>query len=126
MYCLMWLHCPEIASVYVASWLFGCMVILSGLILQRLAEVGLDGKWGYINLLKHAVDGSGHFLLMVECSRVFGLVNFAGAYLVVSKLDPVLKPPAACCSTTMRPVLPNDNVVLVGWRNSSVDFDRYC
>ncbi|GMH14040.1 hypothetical protein Nepgr_015881 [Nepenthes gracilis] len=58
------------------------------------------------------LDGSGRFLLMLECSRVFGVVNFAGAYLVVSKLDPVLIPPAACCSTAMRPVLPYDNVVL--------------
>ncbi|GMH24151.1 hypothetical protein Nepgr_025994 [Nepenthes gracilis] len=72
-----------------------------------------------------AVDGSGRFPLMLECSRVFGVVNFADDYLVVSKLDPELKPPAACCSTAMRPVISNDIVVLVGWRNSSIDVDRY-
>ncbi|GMH30363.1 hypothetical protein Nepgr_032206 [Nepenthes gracilis] len=39
-------------------------------------------------------------------------------------MDPVLKPPILGFSTSVRPDPPIANAVLVGWRNSCMDFDQ--
>ncbi|GMH02203.1 hypothetical protein Nepgr_004042, partial [Nepenthes gracilis] len=46
-------------------------------------------------------------------------------YIDVSKLDPMLKFPVSCCSSSMWPVFAKANDVLVGWRINSIVWVQY-